>query len=217
MPKPTTIAELRSLVAAWTPPPVSRGGAVVATGVEEIDSALGGGLPSGRVTELVSEGPSVGSDLVLAALLASTRSARQRVALVDAADCFVPGNYRADLLQHLVWVRANSLPQALQCADVLVRDGNYATLVIDLRGIPARAARQQPSSVWHRLRLAAESNPCAVVVLSTGNLIPAVPWRILLRISATLSDLRRTRAERAASLKIEIARSLPATGEQLAG
>ena len=217
MPKPTTIAELRSLVAAWTPPPVPRSGGVVATGVEGIDSALGGGLPGGRVTELVSEGPSVGGDLVMAALLASTRAARQRVALVDAADCFTPGNYRADLLRHLVWVRARSLPQALQCADVLVRDGNYATLVIDLRGIPARAVRQQPSSVWHRLRLAAEANPCAVVVLSTGNLIPAVPWRILLRVPATLSDLRRTRAERSALLSVEVARSHPGTREQLAG
>ena len=217
MPKPTTIAELRSLVAAWTPPPVSRGGGVVATGIGGIDAALGGGLPGGSVTELVSEGPSVGGDLVVAALLASTRAARQRVALVDAADCFTPGNYRADLLRHLVWVRAHSLPQALQCADVLVRDGNYATLVMDLRGIPTRAARQQPSSVWHRLRLTAESNPCAVVVLSTGNLIPAVPWRILLRVSATLSELRRTRAERAQALNVEVVRSHPGTREQLAG
>ena len=109
MPKPTTIAALRTLVAAWTPTPVARGESGVATGVAAIDAALGGGLPRGRITELVSTVPSTGGELVLGALLASTRSARLRVALIDAGDGFVPGNFTPDLLRHLVWVRAHSL------------------------------------------------------------------------------------------------------------
>lgn len=217
MPKPDTIAALRSLVAAWTPAPTVRGGDGIATGVPAIDAALGGGLPRGRVTELVSAAASSGGELVFAALLASTRAARLRVALIDAADGFAPRNHRADLLRHLVWVRPRSLPEALECADVLVRDGNYAVMVFDARGVPARALRQQPASAWHRLRLAAEQNPGAVLVQSTAGFVPAVPWRLVLRTPAALGDLRRTRAERVAALAVGVERGHAGAGEELAG
>jgi len=216
VPKPTTIAALRSLVAAWTPAPLARSGDGIATGVLAIDAALGGGLPRGRVTELVSAAPSSGGELVFGALLASTRTARLRVALIDAADGFAPKNYRPDFLRHLVWVRARSLPEALRCADVLVRDGNYAVLVLDLRGVPTRVLRQQPASAWHRLRLAAEQNPGAVLVQSAAGIVPAVPWRLVLRTPAVLANLRRPRAERVAALAVEVERGHAVLGE-LAG
>jgi hypothetical protein len=217
MPKPTTIAALRSLVTAWTPasPPPRDSG--VATGVPAIDAALGGGLPRGRVTELVSAVPSSGGELVFGALLASTRAARLRVALVDAADGFVPRNYPADLLRHLVWVRARSLAEALGCADVLVRDGNYAVLVLDLRGVPPRALRQQPTGAWHRLRIAAEQNSGAVLVQSAVGFVPAVPWRLALRTATHLGELRRPRADRVAALAVQVERGHAAAREELAG
>ena len=217
MPKPTTIAALRSLVAAWAPAPHARGGEGIATGVPAIDAALGGGLPRGRVTELVSAAPSSGGELVFAALLASTRAARLRIALIDAADGFAPRNHRADLLRHLVWVRPRSMPEALECADVLVRDGNYAVMVLDTRGVPARVLRQQPAGAWHRLRLAAEQNPGAVLVQSAAGLVPAVPWRLVLRAPASLRDLGRTRAERVEGLAVEVERGHAGAGEELAG
>jgi hypothetical protein len=217
MSKPTTIAALRSLVTAWTPAPPARRDAGVATGVPALDAALGGGLPRGRMTELVSEAPSSGGELVFGALLASTRAARLRVALVDAADGFAPRNYPADLLRHLVWVRARSLPEALRCADVLARDGNYAVLVLDLRGVPARALRQQPAGAWHRLRLAVEQNSGAVLVQSATGFVPAVPWRLALRTAAGLDELRRPRAARAAALTVEVERGHAAAGEERAG
>ena len=217
MPQPTTIAELRSLVAAWAPAPSARWGDGIATGVPAIDAALGGGLPRGRVTELVSAAPSSGGELVFGALLASTRAERQRIALIDATDSFAPNNYRADLLRHLVWVRARSLPEALACADVLVRDGNYAVLVLDVRGVAVRVLRQQPASAWHRLRLAAQPNPGAVLVQSAAGFVPAVPWRLALRTPAGLADLRRTRAERVAALTVAVERGHLGSTEELAG
>ena len=217
MPKPTTIAELRSLVAAWTPVPLARSGDGIATGVPAVDAALGGGLPRGRVTELVSAAPGSGGGLVFAALLASTRAARLRVALIDAADGFAPRSHRADQLSHLVWVRARSLPEALACADVLVRDGNYAVLVLDVRGIPLRILRQQPAGAWHRLRLAAEQNAGAVLVQSEAGFVPAVPWRLALRTPTGLGGLRRTHAERIAALTVEMERGHAAAREKLAG
>ena len=189
----------------------------MATGVAAVDAALGGGLPRGRVTELVSAAPSSGGELVFAALLAGTRAARLRIALIDAADSFAPRNYRPDLLLHLVWVRPRSLTEALECAEVLVRDGNYAVTALDVRGIPARILRQQPAGAWHRLRLAAEQNPGAVLVQSAAGLVPAVPWRLVLRTPATLDALRRTREERGAALTVEVERGHAEAGEELAG
>ena len=217
MPRSTTIAGLRSLVAAWTPAPTARSGDCIATGVPAIDTALGGGLPRGRVTELVSAAPGGGGELAFGSLLATTRAARLRVALIDAADGFAPHSHPADLLRHLVWVRARSLPEALGCADVLVRDGNYAVLALDVRGVPARILRQQPASVWHRLRLAAEQNPGAVLVRSAAGFFPAVPWRLVLRTGAHLGDLRQTRAERVAALVAEVERGHAGAREELAG
>ncbi len=193
-------------MAAWTPAPHARGGDGVPTGVPAIDAALGGGLPRGQLTELVSEAPGAGGERVLGSLLAALRAARSRVALIDAADGFAPRNYQPDLLRHLVWVRARSLSEAMSCADLLVRDGNYAVIVLDLRGVPPRQLRQQPSGAWHRLRLAAQPHPGAVLIQSDRGLVPAVPWRLVLRQSPALRDLRRPQRERAGELTVEVER-----------
>ncbi len=70
MPAPQTLAALRTLVAAWTP--AVRPDTVVATGVPGLDGPLGGGLPAGRLTELVAPA-GTGGQTVLAHLLASAR------------------------------------------------------------------------------------------------------------------------------------------------
>ena len=205
MSDPIAFAAMRSLLAARPSRPPRSGGAI-ATGVAGIDAALGGGLPRGRVTELISAAAGSGGELVFASLLAGTRQARMRVALVDAADGFAPKSFRPDLLRHLLWVRARSLAEAMACADVLVRDGNYGVLVLDVRGIPARALRQQPNGIWHRLRLAAEQHPAAVLVQSSAAVVRSAPWRLVLREPAALAALRRPRAERAAALAPELER-----------
>ena len=208
MSDPVAFAAMRSLLAA-RPSRSPRSGGGIATGAVGIDAALGGGLPRGRVTELISAAAGSGGELVFASLLASTRQARLRVALVDAADGFAPKSFRPDLLRHLLWVRARSLPEAMACADVLVRDGNYAVLVLDVRGIPARVLNRQPNSVWHRLRLAAEQHSAAVLVQSSAAVVRSAPWRLILREPAALAALRRTRDERAAALTAELARGHP--------
>lgn len=76
---------------------------------------------------------------MLGSLLASTRSARLRVALIDAGDGFVPANYSPDLLRHLVWVRAHSLAEAISCADVVVRDGSPQNSTTDESRLPLAA------------------------------------------------------------------------------
>lgn len=203
---PTTVAALRSLLAARFPEKVRRTDGVVATGVRAIDEALGGGLPTSRLTELVSLAPGTGGQTVLAQLLRTTRMARQRVALIDGADGFVPADVPADSLRHLVWVRGRSISETFAAADILVRDGNYAAVVLDLRGLAERALAKTPATMWHRLRTAAEDGPVAMLVQTTTPIVPAVPWRLALAEPCGPRSRRVPRAQLANALTVEIVR-----------
>ena len=86
----------------------------VPAAVAPVDDALGGGLPAGRLTELVSAVPSSGGQTVLASLIAATQAARQRIALVDGSDAFAPGAVPGDMLRHLVWVRCSAPHRGLR-------------------------------------------------------------------------------------------------------
>jgi len=212
---PATLAALRSLLAARFPEKARKTGGGPATGVAAVDEALGGGLPAGRLTELVAA-PGGGAQLVLAGLLASTRGARQRLALVDGADGFAPDAVPADHLRHLVWVRCRTADEAFAAGDLLVRDGNYAAVVLDLRGLALRALRRRPAAAWYRLQRAAEGGAAAVLVLSPGPLVPAAPCRLGLRAPLALADRRVPRAALAAGLAVDLGRGAPAEAE-LAG
>ena len=215
---PPTLLALRQLLSERFPqPPRSRSG-LLPTGLAGLDHALAGGLRGGQLTELVSEAPSSGGQSVLAGLLTATRRARVRLALVDGADGFDPAAIPPDCLRHLVWVRCENSDQAFAAADILVRDGNYAAVVLDVRGLPERSLRRTPASVWYRLQRAAESGSAAVLVQTDFPLVPAVPWRLRLDKSLALAAAGQGRAELAAGLAPALERgAAEAAEEQLAG
>ncbi len=203
---PSTLSALRQLLAERFPQPPRLRGEALPTGIAGVDRALGGGLQGGQLTELVSTGASTGGQSIVAGLLAATRGARARLALVDGADGFDPAGVPPDTLRHLVWVRCAQAEQALAAADILVRDGNYAALVIDLRGLPERSLRRTPASVWYRLQRAAEGGATAVLVQTEFPLVPAVPWRLSLARPLSLAAAGQARAQLTASLEPEVDR-----------
>jgi hypothetical protein len=178
----------------------------VPSGVAALDRLLGGGLPVGQLTELVSQAPSSGGQLVLGRLIQSTRQARQRVVLIDGADGFAPEALPADALCHLVWVRCRHAADAFAAADLLVRDGNYAALALDLRGLSEKSLRQQPASTWYRLQRAADESPSAILVMTPYPLVPAVPWRLVLAAPLPLEARRWPQEKLAARLAVELVR-----------
>lgn len=184
----------------------------MSTGVAAVDEALGGGLPAGALTELVAPA-ATGGQLVLARLLETTRAARQRVALIDAMDGFAPEEVAPDVLRHLVWARCRGLADTMAVADVLVRDGNYAVVVIDLRGVERRGLIGWPKTAWHRLHRAAERQPGAVLVLDGCGCVPAVRWRLALGGRIGVAEQERTRAELLAGLMVEVVRGAWRGGE----
>jgi hypothetical protein len=105
----------------------------------------------------------------------------------------------------------------LAVADILVRDGNYAVVVLDLRGCAERALRRTPASVWYRLQRAAEGGSVAVLVQTTSPLVPAVPWRLILGTSLALSDAGVLRDAVADKLVVRVERSPAQATQELAG
>jgi hypothetical protein len=189
----------------------------VSAAVRSIDEALGGGLPSGRLTELVSAVPSGGGQTVVARLLAATQAARQRMALIDGADGFAPEAVPAGVLRHLVWVRCRAPGQAFAAADILVRDGNYAAVVLDLRGCAERLLRRTPACAWYRLHRAAEGGSVAVLVQTAFPLVPGVPWRLVLDTSLSLADVDAPRETVTDRLAVRTERSGEQAIDALAG
>ncbi|MBI5693371.1 MAG: hypothetical protein HZC55_25110, partial [Verrucomicrobia bacterium] len=155
MPAPEKLAELRRLLATRFPTEPRPAGRVLGTGIPALDAATGG-LPLGALTEVVCAAPSCGGHLLLGQLLATTRRARLRVALIDGTNSFDPSSFAPDLLAHLVWVRcgtaecppgpppttsppplsgrnrpeSSATATALQAADLLVRDANLGLAIL---------------------------------------------------------------------------------------
>ncbi|MGH7995275.1 MAG: hypothetical protein ACREFX_02880, partial [Opitutaceae bacterium] len=108
MSAPGAAAALRRMLAERFPEAGRTRAGELPTGVRALDEALGGGLPAGRLTELVSAAP--GGQFVLARVLASARALRVRAALVDAGEGFDPQALEGQCLRHLVWVRCRPRP-----------------------------------------------------------------------------------------------------------
>jgi RecA/RadA recombinase len=177
----------------------------VATGIDVIDTALDGGLPAGQLSEFVVAS---GGQLILSHLLETSRAARQRVALIDAMDTFAPDAFTPDSLRHLVWARCRQPEEAFSVADILVRDGNYSLVAIDLRDVPAATLNRTPKTLWHRLHRVAERQTAAVLVLSRQGLVPAVHFRLQISAKLSLARLHQPHTEFLQTLHVETLRGL---------
>ena len=194
-----SIAELRRDLAKRFPSAARTAGRVLPTGLAAIDDAAGG-LPIAAVTELVCTAPSCGGHLLLAQLLALTRTERRRVALIDSTDSFDPASFAPDLLAHLVWVRGISTAQALAAADFLARDANLGLVVLDLRRAPEADLRRIPGPQWYRLQRAVEPTDLALLVLTPRPSVPSAQLRLVLSAAHTSGAFEAERPALAAAL-----------------
>lgn len=134
------------------------------SGLTAVDILLGGGVPCGRISELVG-GPSSGKTSLLLALLAASTRRGEVVACVDVADVLHPASVAragADL-QRLLWVRPPAVSAALRCTELLLQAGGFAVVVLDL-GLPL--PRRLRSPIWPRLLHAAERSHTALIILA---------------------------------------------------
>jgi hypothetical protein len=195
---------LRALLAQRFPTAMRAPDDALVTGIPTIDSA--GGLPRPGLTEVVCSAPSCGSQLLLGQLLHVTRAQSLRVALVDRGDSFDPASWPAPVLEHLVWVRARSSPEAVSAADLLARDANLALVILDLRHTAFAELRRIAAREWYRLQRAVEPALTAALVLTPFSLVPSARLRLELGDSHSLSAHQQPRPELTIALAPEFLR-----------
>ena len=203
------IIDLRKLLAERFPQESLPVANQLATGLEKLDSSLNGGLTKGAITELASPFPNTGSASLIAALLQRAARKRDFIALIDGRDSFDPQPIWGTALRHLLWVRCDKAKEAMQAADLLLRDGNFPLVILDLVLNPLSELRQIPSSNWYRLQRLVEPAPTAFLVLTPRSMISSAQWKLSLENRWTLPQLDWAATDLQAQLQFQLQRAQP--------
>ena len=183
------VIDLRQLLAERFPQTFAPTSERLATGLPTIDRATGGGLPKNAITELSSPHPSAGRALVIHALLQNARRAGYFLALVDGRDSFDPQSVSDVALRNLLWLRCTKAFEAVQAADLLLRDGNFPLVILDLVLNAPEELRKIPQTNWYRLQRLVEAAPVAFCVLTRASIISSAQLKLTLVNNWTLADL----------------------------
>lgn len=183
------IFDLRNLLAVRFPQPFLPSPARLQTGLPAIDNLTGGGLPKSSITELSSSQVSAGTALLLYLLLHKAKNDGYFLALVDGSDSFDPQPLGNDGLRHLLWIRCRKALEAVKAVDLLLRDGNFPLVVLDLILNPSAELRKIPQTSWYRLQRLVETGPTAFLVLTRSSIISSAQLKIGLENGWRVNDL----------------------------
>lgn len=201
------IIDLRKLLAERFPQEALPAGQRWPTDLPLFDAALAGGLTKGAITELSSPAPHAGSATLLALLLRRAWRERYFIALIDGRNSFDPESVHPAALPHLLWIRCAKTSEALQAADLLLRDGNFPLVILDLVLNPVAELQKIPGSNWYRLQRLVEPAPTAFLVLTPRSMISSAQWKVNLENRWTLPQLDWEAAALQAGLKIRVQRA----------
>ncbi|BAH39773.1 RecA protein homolog [Gemmatimonas aurantiaca T-27] len=152
---PQLVAQVEAIVAG-----TRRASSPWPTGVPALDRALGGGIPRGRITELV--GPlAVGKSGLLRQVITQVLATGSWAAWIDATRTLAPEPWTG-MGARLVVVRLPTPHRAAWTADLLLRSGVFGLVVID--GAPS-LSRVQGVRLG---QLARERDAACVVLEHTG-------------------------------------------------
>jgi hypothetical protein len=213
-----TIVDLRALLAERFPSAAPPPGDFLATGLPAFDEPAGGGLRKGCITELISPHMSAGSASFIAALIHAAQCGRHFVALIDGSDSFDPEPLGNQALRHVLWVRCRTTANAIKSADLLLRDGNFPLVMIDLVLNPAKDVRKVPQTSWYRLQRLVEATSTAFLVLTRSNTVSSAHLKIVLENAWTVRSVETEDASSFLRIRVQRAHgSSYSTSNQAAG
>jgi hypothetical protein len=198
------IVDLRKLLTERFPHPTSPPTSLLQTGLSFLDQ-IGGGLPKSAITELISPKRSAGSASLVHGLLRSAQRDQHFVALIDGSDSFDPGSSDNSALRHLLWVRCRKAFDAVKAADLLLRDGNFPLVIVDLVLNSIEELRKIPQTSWYRLQRLVEAASTACLIINRQSLVSSAQLKIVLGNSWTLETLEKENA--ISNLRFHIQRS----------
>ena len=199
------ILDLRNLLAERFPHAPPSLSTRLVTGLSFLDQGSGGGLPKGAITELISPQISAGSASVITALLHAAQRDHYFVALIDGRDSFDPQPIGNAYLRHLLWVRCNKALEAVKAADLLLRDGNFPLVIVDLVLNAADELRKISQTSWYRLQRLVEPTSTAFLVLSRHSMVGSAQLKLALENQWTLANFEEENA--LSQLRLHIRRS----------
>jgi hypothetical protein len=205
-----SIVDLRKLLAERFPHTPARATTRrLITGLSFLDQAIGGGLPKGAITELISPRISAGSASLIHMLLqCNLGGSPQRIALIDGGDSFDPSasdGLGKACLHYLLWVRCTKTLDVIKAADLLLRDGNFPLVIVDLVLNPPADLSKIPQTSWYRLQRLVESAPTACLVMTRQGMVSSAQLKIVLENSWTLETIEDESA--ISGLQIRVQRS----------
>ena len=152
-----------------------------AIGIAPLDAALGGGIPRGRITEVVGT-MGAGKTALLRRVVTGVLQQGGWVAWVDARRTLAPQPW-AGLGARLVMVRPHEHHRGAWCADVLLRSGVFALVVLDGAPLLSRV-----NGV--RLAQLARERDAAFVVIADGTQASRVGGAVRLRVQPCVARQR---------------------------
>jgi hypothetical protein len=183
------IVDLRNLLAERFPRAPSPAATFLTTKLPFLDHVIGGGFPKSAITELISPQPSTGSASLIHALLQCAQRDRYFLALIDGRDSFDPSAFGPSnaSLRHLLWVRCIKTFEAIKAADLLLRDGNFPLVIVDLVLNAPEELRKIPQTSWYRLQRLVEAASTACLIMSRQSMVSSAQLKIVLENSWMLS------------------------------
>jgi hypothetical protein len=191
MPMSGKIIDLRNLLADRFPHAPKSVETRLITGLAFFDQSVGGGLPKGAITELITPPRSAGSASLVHAFIHGAYRDKYFVALIDGRDSFDPCALGNSILRQLLWVRCTKALEAVKAADLLLRDGNFPLLIVDLIFNSPGELRKIPQTTWYRLQRLVESVPTACLVLTRYEMVSSAQLKLVLENSWNLETLEK--------------------------
>jgi len=175
-----------------------------ATGLSGLNEQLGGGLPRGQLTEIVSSGEGGGaglggsglggSGLVFAELLAQARRERRYVMLFDVGCGFTPESFPEPDLEALLWVGCESAQQAVEALDIASRDENFQLFLLDLRGCEPSDWSNVRANQWYRVLGQLRPREAMAVIFARKAVTAASKHRLSVTANLSADSLDRERS-----------------------
>jgi hypothetical protein len=177
------IIDLRNRLAERFPHPAHTTTRRLSSEVPFLDEPIGGGLPCGAITELVSPAASAGTASLIHTFVHCAYRDNYFLALIDGSDSFDPCGLANPWLQHLLWIRCSKADEGVRAADLLLRDGNFSLVIVDLVLNAPEELRKIPQTNWYRLQRLVEVVPTACLVLTRYEMVHSAQLKLVLKNS----------------------------------
>ena len=125
-------------------------------------------LPRGAISEILGEA-STGRTALAHSMLATATRGGEVAAWVDCSDAFDPASaiQAGTELGKLLWVQCgHRLEVAFKATDLILHNGGFGMIVLDLCDVPPAALQRIPTSYWYRFQRAVENTPSTLLVLA---------------------------------------------------